>query len=257
MKKNSILICVILFLISQSRLALAQSSDPRTIAVLYFENNSIAKREQLEPLKKGLASMLITEISQIQAFKVVEREKLESLLNEMSLGETGVIDESTAQQIGKLLGAQSLLLGGFINMFGDQFRIDIRIVEVETGLTLRAEEETGRVDELFDMIKKLTKKITKYFEVNLTKDDKQRLKEHTGSENLDAAILYSKGLDFEDLGRRYNTQGDGAVAQEMFQNALEMYQLAVRESPDFKDAYKKINAMRVLVESVKRTPKDN
>ena len=247
----------VILLASLSSIALAQDLEQRTIAVLYFENNSIAKREQLEPLKKGLASMLTTEISQIQAFNVVEREKLESLLNEMSLGETGMIDESTAQQIGKLLGAQSLLLGGFVNLFGDQFRIDVRIVEVETGLTLRAEEETGRVDELFDMIKKLTKKITKYFEISLTKDDKQRLKEHTGSENLDAAILYSKGIDLEDLGQRYKKKGDKALAQEMFQNALEMYQLAVRESPDFKDAYKKINAMRVLVESVKRTPKDN
>lgn len=242
----------IILLVSLLNIALAQDLEKRTIAVLYFENNSISKREQLEPLKKGLASMLTTEISQIQAFKVVEREKLESLLNEMSLSEAGVIDESTTQQIGKLLGAQTLLLGGFINMFGDQLRIDVRIVEVETGLTLRAEEETGSVDKLFDMIKNLTKKITKYFDVSLTKADKQRLKENTGSENLDSAILYSKGINLEDLGQKYNKQGELVLAQKMFYNALEMYQLALKESPEFKDAYKKINAMRVLVESVKR-----
>ena len=251
MKKNSILTAAILFLISLSRLALAQSADQQTIAVLYFENNSIADREQLEPLSKGLAGMLTTEISQIQAFKVVEREKLESLLNELSLGETGVMDESTAQQVGKLLGAQTLLLGGFVHMFGGQMRIDIRIVEVETGLTLKAEEETGKVDELFDMIKKLTRKITKYFDVKLTREDRRRIKEHTGSDNLGAALFYSKGIDLEDLGRRISEQGDKAAAQEIFQNAIEIFQLAIKESPDFKDASRKIDEMRLLIEGTK------
>ena len=249
MKKNSILIC--LFFIGLSPLALAQSSDQRTIAVLYFENNSIADREQLQPLTKGLAGMLTTEISQIQAFKVVEREKLESLLNELSLAETGVIDEATAQQVGKLLGAQTLLLGSFVNMFGGRMRIDIRFVEVETGLTLRAEEETGNVDELFDMIKKLTKKITKYFDVKLTREDKRRIKAHTGSDNLDAALFYSKGIDLEDLGRRISAQGELAAAQEIFQNALTMFLLAIEESPKFKDASRKIDEMRLLIEGNK------
>ncbi len=225
---------------------LPQDNGRRTLAVLYFDNNSIADKANLDPLNKGMADMLITEMSQIEAFKVVERQRLQDLLSEMSLGQSGVIDEATSQKVGKLLGAQNLLLGSFMNMFGGKMRVDVRIVEVETGVTLKAVEETGKVDDLFPMIKKLTDKVAKYFKVQLTKQDKERLDGRSGG-NLQETLLYSRGLDYEDAGRKLQSDGDLDGARQMYKKALQNYQDSLKKSPSFGDAKTKVAELQDLL----------
>ena len=53
----------------------------KTLAVLDFENNSLFNVQENQPLSKGLAEMMITELNKIQAVRVVERQKLRSLLD--------------------------------------------------------------------------------------------------------------------------------------------------------------------------------
>jgi TolB-like protein len=193
----------------------------RTIAVLYFENNSLAQKQQMDPLRKGLADMLITELSKIEQLQVIERAQLQKVLEEMALGQTGILDESTAQNVGKLLGAQTLLLGGFMHMLDGQMRIDVRIVEVETGLTLKAEEETGKPKKLSDLIKKLVVKVVKDLDITLTSADSKRLKQME-NKSFDAALYYAKGLEYEDAGD--------------ISNAKKMYQKALKTNKEFKKA---------------------
>ena len=231
----SMLLVAILSVLPTSNLR-AGEEEKKTIAILYFENNSIAQKEELAPLSKGLADMLITEMSKIEALKVIERAQLQQLLDEMKLGMTGNIDEKTAQQVGKLLGAQTLLLGGFVNMFGGNLRIDARMVEVETGLTLKAEEETGKVDKLFEMVKKLTQKIAKDLEVKLTKEDKARLAV-TENENFEASLYYSKGLDLQDAGK--------------YAEAVQMYQKALAANPKFSQAQNRLEEIKQKLETEK------
>ena len=50
----------------------------KTVAVSYFDNTS--NLEKFNPLSKGLADMLITDLSNIKSINIVEREKLESLI---------------------------------------------------------------------------------------------------------------------------------------------------------------------------------
>ncbi len=201
----------------------------KTIAVLYFQNNSLADRQNMEPLQKGLADMLITELSKIQALKVIERNQLQQMIEEMKLGQSGMVDEQTAQKVGRLLGAQTLLLGSYVAMFGGKMRIDARIVEVETGRTIEAEEVTGKVKNLFKLVQKLSQKIAKALDVKLTKEDKKRLKT-AQNKSLDAALYYSKGLEFEDAG-----QLDQAKA--MFQQALKI-------NPKYKSAQKELDRIQ-------------
>ena len=74
-------------------------ADTNTIAISYFDNTSGS--EQYNPLSKGLADMLITDLSNVKSIQIVEREKLESLLKEIDLGESKFIDPNTAQKLGK------------------------------------------------------------------------------------------------------------------------------------------------------------
>ena len=88
------------------------SANIKTVAISYFDNTS--GLEQYNPLSKGLADMLITDLSNVKSIQIVEREKLESLLKEIDLGEGKFIDESTAQKLGKGLGASYMLTGSYI-----------------------------------------------------------------------------------------------------------------------------------------------
>ncbi len=210
--------------------ASSETSVQKTIAVLYFQNNSIADRDKMEPLRKGLADMLITELSKIQALKVIERNQLQQMIEEMKLGQSGMVDEKTAQQVGRLLGAQTLLLGSYVVMFGGKMRIDARIVEVETGRTIEAEETTGDVKHLFKMVQKLSQKIAKALHVKLTKNDKKRLKK-SQNKSFDAALYYSRGLEYLDA-HQYDQ------AKEMFREALKM-------NPKYNSAKKQLEQLEM------------
>ena len=123
---------VLLFATCSSLLA-----ETKTIAISYFDNTS--GLEQYNPLSKGLADMLITDLSNVKSIQIVEREKLESLLKEIDLGEGKFIDPNTAQKLGKGLGADYILTGAFLSI-DPMMRIDARIMEVATGKIIGAEE---------------------------------------------------------------------------------------------------------------------
>lgn len=100
-----------------------------TVAVMYFENQG---NTALEPLKVGLTQMLITDLQTSGQFTVVERTRLQEILDELDLGHTGKVTPATAAKVGKLLGAQYLVLGSYFEVMGT-LRMDARVVRVETG----------------------------------------------------------------------------------------------------------------------------
>ncbi|MBN2411254.1 hypothetical protein JXQ31_06135 [candidate division KSB1 bacterium] len=212
MKTKLLLITTLILCTAIVGSVFSQTSGKRTIAILYFENNSLAKKAEMDPLSKGLADMLITEFSKIEQFQVVERSQLQQLIQEMSLGQSGMIDGSTAQQVGNLLGAKNLLLGSFMHMFDGQIRIDVRIVEVETGLTIKAEEETGKPKDLYKLVTRLVAKVIKDLDVKISKADAIKLAA-VENKSFEAAMYYARGLEFEDAG-------DVANAKKMYANAL-------------------------------------
>ena len=168
-----------------------------TLGVLDFENNSLADRQRLEPLRQGLAQMFSSELAQLQALSLVERANLHRVIAEMQLGQAGLIDDKTAQQVGKLAGAQYLLLGSFMYLPGGKLRVDTRVVAVETGRILKAGEETGKENQLFDMVKALNKKLVKELALKLSATELASL-ENLKNVKFPAIMLYSQGVACED-----------------------------------------------------------
>lgn len=113
---------------------LARAAGPNTVAVLYFENGG---GSGYDALKVGLAQLLINDLVTTEGVKVVERTDLQRILDELQLGHSGVADPETAAKVGKLLGAQWLVLGTYFEMGGMLF-VQSRIVRVETGEILAA-----------------------------------------------------------------------------------------------------------------------
>lgn len=245
---------IALLLCVSASLAPAQEPAPQTIAILYFDNNSVVDKDKLDPLKKGLADMLITEMSKIKGLKVVERQRIQSVVDELNLGETDMVDKGTSQKMGKLLGAKVLLFGGFSNLFGDKLRIDARIVATETGLTLKAEEETGDLDQFLTMLKSLVKKISDDLEVKLTSAEEDQLGSAKDGK-FNGYVTYAQGLNLEDSGHKLEKEGKSSEAAAMYENARAMFQKAWDESNGYEPAKQKVEEMAALAGKLKKETK--
>src|SRR3954462_15487681 len=117
---------LLLALVSQ----LAYADTRPTVAILYFDYSG--KDPEMGVLKKGLAQMLISDLSGMESVRLVERDRLEEVLAELKLGQTTKIDPQSAAKVGKLLGARYMVLGGYFDLM-QTLRADARVVEVETG----------------------------------------------------------------------------------------------------------------------------
>ena len=199
-----------------------------TIAVLYFKNLSSAR--ELDPLQKGLAQMLITDLSKVKQLTVIERIKLQRLLEELELGSTGFVDEKTAPRVGKLIGAKKLVTGAFTELSDEQLRIDASLAETATSKILEVDEVTGKLEALFDLEKKLALSIIYDLGIELTKEEQDAIQK-IPTESLLAFIAYSKGLDFEDRG--------------LFDLAEAAFQKAVAIDPNFQQAKEGLEEVKV------------
>jgi hypothetical protein len=74
-------------------------------------------------------------------FSVVERERLLLALEELHLGTESFVDEDTRLKLGRLIGARLMVFGGY-QIIADTMRVDLRLIEVESGRVLKAVKET-------------------------------------------------------------------------------------------------------------------
>lgn len=81
-------------------------------------------------LGKLIPEELTTRLFQTGEFQVVERQLLNKVLEEQKLGMSGMIDASSAAQIGKLLGVDAIVTGTVTDR-GDAIRINARMIETE------------------------------------------------------------------------------------------------------------------------------
>lgn len=88
----------------------ALAKNRPVVAVLDFTNETRASWWQTD-VGRELGSMLANELVSTGAFKVVERQKLDSVLGEQDLGASGRVSKSTAAKMGQVTGAQYLITG--------------------------------------------------------------------------------------------------------------------------------------------------
>jgi curli biogenesis system outer membrane secretion channel CsgG len=119
----------------------------------------------------GLTEMLTTALTQQSQFIVLERSKVDQVLNEQSFGASGRVDPASAAQAGKVLGAQVLIfgniteysehqssVGGGLNVLKNlsgqvgasvskvtaQIGIDLRLVDASTGQVVSSVRGEGK-----------------------------------------------------------------------------------------------------------------
>lgn len=170
--------------------------------------------ENFEALQVGLQQILITELARNPAMRVVERGRLQELLSEQDLAEQGRVDPNTAAQMGRIVGAKYVVLGGFVDFFGD-FRIDARIVDVETSELVRTERVTDKRESLYQLVVSLSERLTSNVELP-SLDIEEALEEQAREIPTEALTLYSRAIFYED-------RGDTARAREYYSRAVSTF----------------------------------
>ncbi len=256
----------------------ASSTGKMTLGIMYFDNNILSKdHDALDRMRMGIVGALITELSKVQNLIVVERDKIDDLRKEIEMQWKGDgFDQQTVQRFGKLLGAQALCFGQFMDRpegwdsggctipfftkktkGEDLLRIDARIVVVETGAIIKAEEVTGQKKELFKLIKLLGLKIADRLETNLgvkiTPTDRKEIKaedtvysavslvkyEEAREQEKTAQITLAEAQKLEDALR----EAKELEAQRLFEDAKRKYEEALSISPDYMEAKKAIERL--------------
>ena len=105
-----------------------------SIAVLTFESN-----EGAQNLRESVTEKLITQLVNLRRFRVIERSALEKIMEEQKLGMTGFVDDKTAVKVGKLAGADVIILGR-INIEIGFAKVSARGIDTETSELIVAKE---------------------------------------------------------------------------------------------------------------------
>ncbi|MGZ8412358.1 MAG: CsgG/HfaB family protein [Gemmatirosa sp.] len=177
-----------------------REAAPKTVAVLYFDNNTGSA--DYDAMGRGVAAMLITDLSGVPEIRLVEREKLQSVLAEQKMQQSGFFDPETAVKAGKLLGAEYLLTGNFTAR-SPEIRIDTRVVRVETGEIVRTAKVQGKEDKFFELQQKLAKELVKGLPVAVSPEAMAEMEQRQQKNRIDDAttmVAFSQGLQRLDYG---------------------------------------------------------
>jgi TolB-like protein len=211
--------------------AAAQDTRPG-VGIMPFDNGGSYGQdaEDFEALQVGLQQMLIGEMAGNSGLRLVERGRLSELLEEQNLAGSGRVDANSAAQIGRLIGARYMILGGFIDFYGD-FRLDTRVVDVETGEIIKTDRARDQRENMFDILFALANDIPNGLDLPaLSSRDRQ-----TREENRDrlkdappeAVRAYMRGLLYQD-------RGDNERAAELFAEAVDAF-------PMYREAQEALN----------------
>lgn len=103
------------------------------IAVLKLESGGMLTTSEELALTNRLRSMLV----RTNAFNVVERGRMEEILNEVGFQQTGCTSVECAVEVGRILNVQQMIAGN-IGKLGSLYTIDINVIDVETAQIIRS-----------------------------------------------------------------------------------------------------------------------
>ncbi len=212
-------------------IAVAQDSRPG-IAVLPFEDGGSygEDKEDFQALSIGLQQMLITEFAANGNLRVVDRARIKEILAELELGTSGKVDAQTAARVGQLVGARYMVMGGFVDWFGDM-RLDARIVSTETSEVVKVERRRDDRAELFPMVVDLADGITKDLDLpQLPRNEAQQRQQRSERIDHEAVQLYMKALFYADRGDT--------------DRAVELFNQVTARFPDYTEAHEALRQIQ-------------
>ncbi len=194
--------------------AAAAGEAKAVVAVLEFDNAAMVKRDEFAAMTVGVQVMLANALATNGQVQVVERQKIQEILAEQNLGTAGRLDPATAAKVGKILGAQYVLLGAIVVDPSMEMRLAVRAVNTETSVLEYTEGVAGKGDKIFKLVDQLAGKINTGLKLPGRREAKQSKDlGGDGPNQLEAMRAMS-------AARRLEEKGDVPGAIAMYQKSL-------------------------------------
>ncbi|MBM2840756.1 MAG: hypothetical protein HW412_1284 [Bacteroidetes bacterium] len=201
----------------------------KTLAVFPLQYQG--KDEKYDALGKGLSEMIIIDLGQVKSLQLVERVRVEALLNELKLSQSKYVDQSTAPRMGKLLSAGKIVNGSFNVSGNNLLRLDVASWDVAKMKYPNPVTQSDALENLFKLEKDLVFGIIKEMGIQLSPGERERI-QLIPTRNITAFLAYSIGLKEED--------------RRDFKAASVYYKQAVSLDPTFAPAKTKADAADAL-----------
>jgi non-specific serine/threonine protein kinase len=180
----------------------AAAAKQKSVAVLYFENQSGAKED--EYLRDGITEDVITELSKIRGLNTFSRPTVLAFRDK----------PVTPAQIGQQLGA-AYVLTGTLRRAGARLRISAQLIDTHTDFPLWSDRFDREMKDVFEVQDEMARKIAEALRVTLSPQELEALADKP-TENPQAYDLYLRGKRYA----RRLTRQDVEFALQMFENAV-------------------------------------
>ncbi|MFL6553279.1 MAG: tetratricopeptide repeat protein [Chthoniobacterales bacterium] len=201
----------------------------KSVAVLPFQNLSSDRDNAY--FADGIQEEVLTRLAKIGDLKVISRTSTQGYQSE----------PGNLAEIAKQLGVANILEGS-VQKAGNQVRVNVHLVNVQTGSQLWAETYDRNLSDIFSVETEIAKGIADSLQAKLTGREEQALAAKP-TVNPQAYDAYLRGLAFE---ARSNYSSDALF------KAIEFYDLAVRLDPNFALAWARLSGVHALLYSNRR-----
>ncbi|HXL52498.1 MAG TPA: tetratricopeptide repeat protein [Gemmatimonadales bacterium] len=178
----------------EAQLAL-QPPQPATVAVLPLV---IAGDSSVQPLSRGLAELITTDLAYLRTLRLLERLQIGMLMDELKLGRTERMDPATAARVGRLLRAERMVQGTATIPRRGPVQLSATVV-TGSGVVRPVSQVTGPFAKLLDLEKQVVLELAAQLGLQLTQAEREQILRQ-GPKSLAAFLAYSRGLEAMDRG---------------------------------------------------------
>ena len=185
---------------------------PELVAVYPFDYRGADKT--YAPLRMGLAELMKRDFSQVKSVTLVERVRIQAVLEELKFGQSKFVDPATAPRVGKILKAGRIVTGFFDVPARSSFLVNVAYYDLTKAYLPEPKSKTDALGNLFALEKDIVFDVLGQMEIEPTPVERQRIEE-LPTRNLEAFLLFSQGLEGEAVA-------DYGLAAQRFSQALEL-----------------------------------
>jgi TolB-like protein len=202
-------------LAAEARRAVAREAElsalppaPNSVAVLPW--SYVGTDRRLQALGVGVPHLMMTDLGKIASLTLIERERVQALLDELALSCSGKVDSATAVRSGRLLRA-SWVVAGLVRESEDGVQLEARVYRTTDAAEQASSGARDRVERLFALQKQLTLDLVDQLAVPVSPAERRAVSERPTSD-LQAFLALSEGLAAQDRGDYRTAAGLFALA---------------------------------------------
>ncbi len=210
----------------------AAEISPNTMAVFPLIYQGI--NPDYVPLSRGFSEMVSIDLAKIPRLTILERIRIQAVLDELKFAQSGYVDESTAPRSGRILRAGTIVSGDYDVTDQGNFKINLGSWDTQSTERKSWVNKSGKLEDFFVLQKEVVFAFLENNGIDLTLQEKESIAT-IPTQNLESFLAFSKGLLLEDAGK--------------FNEASLEYQRAAQIDPQFGIAGDKVKTSSMISKS--------